>query len=191
MVEQRSLEERTRRGMDLMDPIELLRDEIAESGLLTAPFADDGIVIGAARVPAAGTDVTVNVDPELEDRSGLDTGVLLAAVERVLTIAPARWDQVVDSVANEIEDAVGDQSVIEATDLRDDLTLRSVAVLHDAVLLSFIAPKQFPDSWIRTQLDEDLDVDDVVVEEMDENYEVVEFESLDDLMDHLSSAEDR
>ncbi|QKT13674.1 cytochrome C5 [Rhodococcus sp. W8901] len=174
-----------------MDPIELLRDEIAESGLLTAPFADDGIVIGAARVPAAGTDVTVNVDPELEDRSGLDTGVLLAAVERVLTIAPARWDQVVDSVANEIEDAVGDQSVIEATDLRDDLTLRSVAVLHDAVLLSFIAPKQFPDSWIRTQLDEDLDVDDVVVEEMDENYEVVEFESLDDLMDHLSSAEDR
>jgi hypothetical protein len=175
--------------MAVMDPIDRLRDEIARTGLLTAPLADDGIVVGTAQLRAAGTEVTVNVDPELEDRTGLDAGVLLAAVERLLTITTARWDQVVDSIAEEIEDAVGDQSVVEATDLRNDLTLRSVAVLHDAVLLSFLAPKQFPDSWIRAQLDEDLVVEDVAVDEKDD--EVVEFESLDELMDHLSSTDDR
>ncbi|MGW5072140.1 cytochrome C5 [Rhodococcus sp. NPDC004095] len=152
-----------------MDPIDLIRNEIDKRGLLTAPFADDGIVVGTARMHAAGSDVTVNVDPELDDRSGFDTGVLLAGVERVLTITPARWAELVDAVAGEIEDTVGDRGVIEATDLRDDLALKSVAVFHDAVLLSFVAPKQFPDSWIRTQLDEDLVVDDVVVEEKDDD----------------------
>ncbi|MET4613367.1 hypothetical protein ABIC28_004368 [Rhodococcus sp. PvR044] len=175
----------------MMDPIDRLRDEIARRGLLTDPLAHDGIVVGTALLRAAGTDVTVNVDPELDERSGLDTGALLSAVERLLTISTTQWGQVVDSIAEEIEDAVGDQSLIEATDLRNDLTLRSVAVLHDAVLLSFLAPKQFPDSWIRAQLDEDLVVEDVFVDEMDDDHEVVEFESLDDLMDHLSSADDR
>ncbi|GAB2664154.1 cytochrome C5 [Prescottella soli] len=174
-----------------MDTIDRLRDEIARTGLLTEPQADDGFVFGTARMRAAGTDVTVNVDPELDDRSDMDTAVLLAAVERVLTVTDARWGRIVDSVAEEIEEAVGDQSVIEATDLRDDLTLTSMAVFHDAVLLSFAAPKRFPDSWIRAQLDEDLDVDGVVVDEKDDDTEVVEFESLDDLLDHVSSADDR
>ncbi|WP_256254113.1 hypothetical protein [Nannocystis exedens] len=34
--------------------IDQLRDEIAKSRLLAAPYADDGIVIGGAHVPAAG-----------------------------------------------------------------------------------------------------------------------------------------
>ncbi|WP_433609974.1 cytochrome C5 [Prescottella agglutinans] len=173
-----------------MDPIDRLREEIARTGLLTAPQADDGFVFGTARMGAVGTDVNVNVDPELDDRSDLDTGVLLAAVERVLTVGDERWGRIVDSVAEEIEEAVGDQGVIEATDLRDDLALTSMAVFHDAVLLSFAAPKQFPDSWIRAQLDEDLDVEGVVVDEKDDDVEVVEFASLDDLVDHLSSADD-
>lgn len=173
-----------------MDPIDRLREEIARTGLLTGPQTDDGFVFGTARMGAAGTDVNVNVDPELDDRSDLDTGVLLAAVERVLTVSDARWGRIVDSVAGEIEEAVADQSVIEATDLRDDLTLTSMAVFHDAVLLSFAAPNQFPDSWIRAQLDEDLDVDGVVVDEKDDDVAVVEFGSLDDLLDHVSSADD-
>ncbi|WP_430330881.1 cytochrome C5 [Rhodococcus sp. ACT016] len=179
-----------------MDTIDRLRDEIARTGLLTAPQADDGFVFGTARMRATGTDVNVNVDPEIDDRSDVDTRALLAAVERVLTITDARWERIVDSVAEEIEEAVGDQSVSEATDLRDDLALRSVVVFHDAVLLSFAAPKQFPDSWIRVQLDEDLGVEGVAVDEKDDDekdddVEVVEFESLDGLLDHLSSADDR
>ena len=170
-----------------MDPITLLGDEIAQRGLLAELRADDGIVVGVARMHATGTDVTVNVDPEFDDRSDMDTGVLLAAVERVLAITTARWDQLVNEVAGEIEDAVGDQQVRETVDLRDDLTLESVVVFHDAILLSFGAPKQFPDSWIRIQLDEEFAVDDVVIDDKDDDDEVVEFESVDDLLDHLSS----
>ncbi|WFR72311.1 cytochrome C5 [Prescottella defluvii] len=173
-----------------MDTIDRLRDEIARTGLLTEPQSDDGFVFGTARMGAVGTDVTVNVDPDLDERSDVDTGALLAAVERVLTVTKARWDRIVDSIAEEIEEAVGDEQVIEATDLRDDLALRSVVVFPDAVLLSFAAPKQFPDSWIRAQLDEDLGVDGVIVDEKDDGIEVVEFDSLDALLDNLSSADD-
>jgi len=173
-----------------MDPIDRLRDEIVRTGLLTAPQADDGFVFGTARMRVVGTDVNVNVDPELDDRSDMDTGALLAAVERVLAVTDARWGRIVDSIAGEIEEAVGEQRVIEPTDLRDDLTLTSMAVFHDAVLLSFAAPKQFPDSWIRAQLDEDLDVDGVMVDEKDDDAAVVEFAALEDLLDHVSSAVD-
>lgn len=172
-----------------MDPIDRLRDEIARSALLTAPQVGDGFVFGTGRMRSLGTEVTVNVDPELDDRAGFDTGVLLAAVERLLTVTPQRWDRIVDSVAEEIEDAVGDQPVHETTDLRDDLSLTSTAVFHDALLLSFATPKQFPDSWIRVQLDDDLSVEGVAVDDKDDDTEVVEFGSLDDLLDHLS--EDR
>jgi hypothetical protein len=173
-----------------MERIDRLRDEIARRRLLSAPYAGDGIVIGGAQVPAAGADVMVNVDPELDERPELDEGALLAAVERVLTMTTAQWRRIVDAIAEEIEDAVGEQSVSETTDLRDDLTLRSVVVFTDAFLLSCAAPKQFPDSWIRAQLGEDLGVDDVVVDEKDDDIETVRFESVDDLLDHLSSSDD-
>lgn len=172
-----------------MDSIARLRDEIAGSGLLTAPQVGDGFVFGTARVAAAGTDVTVNVDPELDNRPVPDTGVLLAAVDRLLTVTPEQWLRIVDSVAEEIEEAVGDAPVHEPTDLRDDLSLTSTVVFNDALLLSFAAPKQFPDSWIRVQLDEQLAVDGVCIDDKDDDAEVVEFDSLDDLLDHVS--EDR
>ncbi|WP_218163378.1 hypothetical protein [Nannocystis exedens] len=102
----------------------------------------------------------------------------------------AQWRRIVGAIAEDIEDAVGDRSVSETTDVRDDPTLRSVVVLTDAFLLSFAAPKQFPDSWIRAQLSEDLVVDDVVVDEKDDGIETVQFASVDDLLDHLSSSDD-
>lgn len=170
--------------------IDQLRDEIVKSGLLSASYADDGIVIGGAHVPAARADVMVNVDPELDERPELDEAALLAAVERVLTMTTAQWRRIVDAIAEDIEDAVGEQSVSETTDLRDDLTLRSVVVLPDAFLLSFAAPKQFPDSWIRAQLSEDLVVDEVIVDEKDDDIETVPFEPVDDLRDPLSSNDD-
>lgn len=173
-----------------MEQIDPLRDELARSGLLSAPYATDGIVIGAAHLPAAGADVMVNVDPELEEQPELDAGALLAAVERVLTMTTAQWRQIVDAIAADIEEAVGDEKVIETTDLRDDLAIRSVVVLPDAVLLSFAAPKQFPDSWIRAQLGEDFDVVEVLVDEKDDGIETVEFESADALLDHLSTSDE-
>lgn len=169
-----------------MNPIDRLRDEIARSELLTAPQSADGFVFGTGRLRSLGADVTVNVDPELDDRSDLDTGVLLAAVERLLTVTSEQWERIVDSIAEEIEEAVGGQPVQETTDLRDDLALESTVVFHDAVLLCLASPKQFPDSWIRAQLDEELAVDEVAVDEKDDDTEAVEFGSLDDLLDHLS-----
>ncbi|WP_434428233.1 cytochrome C5 [Nannocystis pusilla] len=170
--------------------IDQLRDELARSGLLSAPYATDGIVIGAARLPAAGADIMVNVDPDLEEQPELDAGALIAAVERVLTLTTAQWRQIVDVIAEDIEEAVGDEQVIETTDLRDDLAVRSVVVLPDAVLLSFAAPKQFPDSWIRAQLDDDFEVVEVIVDEKDDGIETVEFASADDLLDHLSETDE-
>ncbi|MDF3338641.1 cytochrome C5 [Mycolicibacterium septicum] len=173
-----------------MGPIDLLRDEIVRSGLLAVPVADDGFVHGTARMPAIGIDVTVNVDPELDDRPDPDAAVLLGRIERLLGITPEQWARTIDSIAEEIEEAVGDQPVHETIDLRDDLVLASTAVFHDAFLLSFGAPKQFPDSWIRVQLDPDFDVDGVSVDDKDDDIEVVEFDSADDLLDHLSAAAD-
>lgn len=173
-----------------MQQIDRLRDELARSGLLSTPYATDGIVVGAAHLPAAGADVMVNVDPELEERPDLDAAALLAGVRRILTITTAQWRQIVDAIAGDIEEAVGDEAVIETTDLRDDLALRSVVVLPDAVLLSFAAPKQFPDSWIRAQLDEDFAVVEVIVDEKDDDVETVQFASVDDLLDHLSTSDD-
>ncbi|MUL80867.1 MULTISPECIES: cytochrome C5 [unclassified Mycolicibacterium] len=174
-----------------MGPIDLLRDAIVQSGLLVAPVADDGFVHGTARMPAIGIDVTVNVDPEFDDRPDPDAAVLLGRIERLLAVTPEQWARIIDSIAEEIEEAVGDQPVHETTDLRDDLALASTAVFHDAFLLSFVAPKQFPDSWIRVQLDPDFVVDGVIVDDKDDDIEVVEFDSGDDLLDHLSAADDR
>lgn len=173
-----------------LQQIDRLHDELVRSRLLSAPYARDGIIIGAAHLPAAAADVMVNVDPDLEERPELDAAALIAAVERILTITTAQWRQIVDAIAEDIEDAVGDEEVIETTDLRDDLALRSVVVLPDAVLLSFAAPKQFPDSWIRAQLGEDFEVVEVIVDEKDDDVETVQFESVDDLVDHLSASDD-
>ncbi len=56
-------------------------------------------------------------------------------------------------------------------------------VFVDAVLLSFLAPLQFPDGLIRVQLDADLAFEDIDIEI--EGVETVIFDGLDDLLDHL------
>ncbi|MFE6861402.1 cytochrome C5 [Nocardia sp. NPDC057668] len=173
-----------------MDPIDRLGEEIARRELLADPQSGAGIIFGTARVPALGVVVTVNVDPELDDRDDLDVATLTAGIERLLGLSAEQWARVRDEIALEIEEAVGDQPVREETDLRADLTLRSTVVFHDAFLLSFAAPNQFPDSWIRVQLDTELELDGVVVDPKDDDPEAVEFGSLDDLLDHLSAAGD-
>ncbi|GAA1232640.1 hypothetical protein JOF42_000728 [Microbacterium phyllosphaerae] len=137
---------------------------IIDSGLLDDPVAENGLVYGRATIDAAGAVVTVNVDPELEDdEETLDVDALLAAITRILSVSETRWRAVIDEVADDIDEAVDDEPVIEQTDLRDDLEATSVVVFADAVLIAFDAPKQFPDSRILVQLDDDLEVASIEV----------------------------
>ncbi|WP_431074779.1 cytochrome C5 [Microbacterium phyllosphaerae] len=137
---------------------------IVESGLLDDPVAENGLVYGRATIDAAGAVVTVNVDPELEDDDEtLDADALLGAITRILSVSETRWRAVIDEVADDIDEAVDDEPVIEQTDLRDDLEATSAVVFADAVLIAFDAPKQFPDSRILVQLDDELEVASIEV----------------------------
>ena len=136
--------------------LDRLLARIADSGLLDEPVAENGLVYGRAGIDAAGATVSVNVDPELDEHDEVDEDELLATLERVLSVNESRWRAIVDEVASDIDDAVDDEPVIEQIDLRDDLEATSVVVFADAVLLAFVAPKQFPDSRILVQLDEEL-----------------------------------
>ena len=95
--------------------IDRLRDEIANSGLLTDIEVGEDIVIGRARVGAAEADVWVNVDPELEEEEAPDVAALLRGIQRILDVSPEQWRVIVDEVVDEIEAAVGDEPVNEAT----------------------------------------------------------------------------
>ncbi|WP_334153154.1 cytochrome C5 [Microbacterium sp.] len=170
--------------------LDALLARIVDSGLLDEPVAENGLVYGRATIDAAGTVVSVNVDPELEDHDEVDEDELLEAIARILSVNESRWRAVIDEVAADIEDAVDDEApVIEQTDLRDDLEATSVVVFADALLLAFDAPKQFPDSRILVQLDEELEVSGIEVRERD-GVETVEFDTLDDLLDHISGPDE-
>lgn len=169
---------------------------IVDSGLLDEPVAENGLVYGRATIDAAGTVVTVNVDPELEDDDDtLDDDALLAAITRILSVSETRWRAVIDEVADDIDEAVDDEPVLEQIDLRDDLEATSVVVFADAVLVAFDAPKQFPDSRILVQLDEDLEIANIEVRDRDGaeggSVEAVDLDSLDDLLDEISRADER
>jgi hypothetical protein len=141
---------------------------IVDSGLLDEPVVANGLIYGRASIDAAGTVVTVNVDPELEDDDDvLDDDALIAALTRILSVNETRWRAVIDEVADDIDEAVDDEPVIEQVDLRDDLEATSVVVFADAVLLAFDAPKQFPDSRILVQLDDELDIANIEVRDRD------------------------
>ena len=155
----------------------------ALSPVLRDPAAEDSFVYGLAHLPAAGTDVMVNVDPEAEDRDDVSVEALVARVEAFLAMSPDQWEQVLIDVVAEVEDAVGAQAITEPTALHDDLALTSTVVFVDAVLLSFVAPLQVPDGVIRVQLDADFAFEDMDVEI--EGVEPVTFDGLDDLLDHL------
>lgn len=173
--------------------LDTLLARIVESGLLEDPVAENGLVYGRASIDAAGTVVNVNVDPELEDDDeqgeDLDHDALIAALARILSVSESRWRTVIDEVATDIDDAVEDEPVVEQIDLRDDLEATSVVVFADAALLAFLAPKQFPDSRILVQLDEELEVEGVEVRDLD-GVETIEFDTLDELLDEISRADE-
>ncbi|WP_223623816.1 cytochrome C5 [Microbacterium sp. EST19A] len=147
--------------------LDALLARIVDSGLLDEPVAENGLIYGRASIDAAGTVVTVNVDPELEDDDALDEDALVATITRILSIGESRWRAVIDEIADDIDEAVDDEPVVEQIDLRDDLEATSVVVFADAVLLAFDAPKQFPDSRILVQLDDELEVANIEVRDRD------------------------
>ena len=173
-------------GLMASSLLDHLLARIVDSGLLDDPVAENGLVYGRATIDAAGAVVTVNVDPELEDdEETLDDDALLEAITRILSVSETRWRAVIDEVADDIDEAVDDEPVLEQIDLRDDLEATSVVVFADAVLIAFDAPKQFPDSRILVQLDDDLDVANIEVRDRAE-VETVEVDDIDDLLDGLS-----
>lgn len=169
-----------------------LADALANRRLIASPKIEDDFVYGLTRFEAIDAEVMLNVDPEFEEHPDLDTADFVTKVEGVLEITALEWRDIVDSIATEIEDSVGSEPIAEQTDLRDDLVLASIVVLVDAVLLSFDAPKQFPDSIVRVQLDDDLRVEDVAVEAHgeDDDGETITFENVDELLRHLSASKD-
>lgn len=172
-----------------MTQIAHLRDAIAASQLLQNVEADDGFVVGSVRFQPAAADIPVNVDPELADNPVMDTDTLIANTQRFLAMPVDSWKQLIDEIALEVEEAVEDDEVDEPRDLRDDLRLHSVAIFADAVLLSFVAPQQFPDCWVRAQLSVGLALEDISIDEND-GVETIEFKPLDDLLDKLSAKPD-
>ena len=170
--------------------LEALLLRISDSGLLDDPVAEDDVVHGRARLDGAGADVMVNVDPELDEVEDPDPDVLVAGVARTMAMSEAQWTTIVETVASELEEAVAeDGPIAEQTDLRADLEPKSVVVFADAVLLLLAAPRQFPDSRILVQLDEDFEIENVEVTE-DDGAETIEFDSLDDLLDHISGPDE-
>lgn len=173
-----------------MTQIAHLRDAIAASQLLQDVEAAEGFVVGSVRFQAAGADIHVHVDPELDDHPEMDANTLITNTQRFLSMPVDRWKLLVNDIVLEIEEAVEDDEVEEPTDLRDDLRLHSVAVFADAVLLSFVAPKQFPHCWVRAQLCAELALEDISIDE-DDGVETIEFKSLDDMLDNLSANPDK
>lgn len=149
------------------EEIDQLCKLVAASGLLADPQMGEGFVFGRARLSAANVDINVNLDPE-SDEGGSDVDTLISSAARFLLIGADAWHAIIEAIAEEVEVAVGGAEVIETTDLRDDLAIRSVVVFADTILLSFAANKQFPDSWIRVQLGEGFEVEDIIVDDRDD-----------------------
>ena len=151
--------------------LDALFDRISDGGLLDEPVAEHGIVRGRASLDAAGSNVVVNVDPELDDEEedeeadAPDLDALLEGLTRTLAMSEAQWTAAIDAVVAEIDEAVDEDEVTEQAPLRDDLEATSLVVFADAVLLRFSAKRRFPDSRILVQLDENLEVETVEVED--------------------------
>lgn len=210
---------------ELLDDLHRL---LSESGLLSDQAVENGIVHGRASFAAAGVEVAVNVDPELDDErddadeladdderdtddelatddrdddpvGDPDPAALVASLARTLALDAPAWRALVDTIAEEIEEAVGDDDVEEQTDLRDDLTVTSIVVFADATVFAFTAPRQFPTSRLLAQFDADLDIehlevlpldDDAELPERDPGLEVHSFDTLEDLLTHISAPEE-
>lgn len=177
-------------------PSALLR-AVRVAGLLADPVEEEGVVRGPARLIAAGYDVSINLDPEpefdpLDDEVGtesVDPASLIAAAEAFLTMSVARWERLLDEILEEIEEGLG--QVAGRRVGREDLVIEWAAVVPDAYLVSLPVPRESPEAFIRAQLDADFRLDELYVDDGpddddDDDDDVIEFTSLEVLLDELS-----
>ncbi|WZB73712.1 hypothetical protein WJ972_20250 [Achromobacter insuavis] len=90
-----------------------LRDAIAASQLLQDAQARDDFVVGSVRFQPAGVDIHVNVDPELDDNPETCVDTLIANTQRFLAMSADHWKGLINDIALEVEEAVGDEEVEE------------------------------------------------------------------------------
>jgi hypothetical protein len=145
-----------------------LLGRLSASALLTDPVAEGDVVEGRAWLEGLDSEALIRVDTESEDGEEVDLDALVEYAEGVVGLSGKRWVAIVDEVSTELEEAAEEQgAVTETSDLRTELTLVSVTVLPEATLLRFVAPRQFPDSVVLVQLDEDHEINDLSVVEAD------------------------
>ncbi len=180
-----------------------LADALTDAGLLRDTEVEDTFVYGLGHLQAADADVMVNVDPDLEEEPDAEIAPLVERTAAFLAAPRARWAALVEEIVSEIEEAAGDEPVLQSVDLREDIELASVVVFADAVLLAFVAPLQFPDAVIQAQLDVDHELEDLSIEFQegedddedgagaaggagDDRMPAMVFDDLDGLLDHLT-----
>ena len=150
---------------------DLLR-RVTESGLLDEPTIDDDTVVGVAQLDAAGVEVEVDLDPEIDDVDDPDIDAIMASLSEILTVSEDRWSAIVDEVVSDIEDALDDDELDAEIDLRTDLEAVGVGVFADAVIVVFAGATSFPDSLVHVQLTPELEVEDIeIVSDDDEEDE--------------------
>jgi hypothetical protein len=164
-----------------------LVDRIRSEEILDEVTADGAVVHGVARFEAAGADVTVNVDPELDGTDDVDVDVdaLVVSLHRVLGASEATWSTMLAAIADDLEDMVDEGPAAADKDLRQELEARSLVVLADATLLRLEAVRSFPGARIVVQIDDDYEVQLVEVQQIEE-IETRSFDRVDDLLDHVN-----
>ncbi|WZH37308.1 MAG: cytochrome C5 [Microbacterium enclense] len=142
---------------------DLLR-RVTESGLLDDPQIDEDSVIGVGHLDAAGVEVEVDLDPEIDDEDEPDLDDILTNLKDILAVTEDRWRAIVDEVATEIEEAVDDDELSADIDLRTDLEAIGVGVFADAIIVVFAGQASFPDALVHVQLTpEELEVEDIEI----------------------------
>ncbi len=141
---------------------DLLR-RVTDSGLLDEPTIDDDTVVGLAHLDAAGVEVEVDLDPEIEDVDDPHNDAIMTSLSDILAISEDRWRAIVDEVVSDIEDALGDEEIGSDVDLRTDLEAVGVGVFADAVIVVFAGATSFPDALVHVQLTPELEVEDIEI----------------------------
>ncbi|MDQ1083170.1 MULTISPECIES: cytochrome C5 [Microbacterium] len=149
---------------------DLLR-RVSENGLLDDAQIDEDSVIGAGHLDAAGVEVEVDLDPELDDEGEPDLDAIVGNLRDILAVSEERWRAIIEEVASDIEDALEDDELDADVDLRTDLEAIGVGVFADAIIVVFAGETSFPDALVHVQLTPELEVEDIEIIGDDEDDE--------------------
>lgn len=141
---------------------DLLR-RVTESGLLEDAQIDEDSVIGSGHLDAAGVEVEVDLDPEIDEEEAPDLDAIMSNLKDVLSVGEERWRAIVEEISSDIEDALDDEELDADVDLRTDLEAIGVGVFADAIIVVFAGQTSFPDALVHVQLTPELEVEDIEI----------------------------